>query len=173
VPEKPLTLPEYASYRGAVHRLRAIERGADAKPPPLRETAVRGGASVLRDQSACPFRGLALHRLGADGLEAPHAGLDARERGTLVHRTLAGIWAQLKTRDALDAMPPAGLEALLAKAAEDAVARSGRASGSRSSSAAARLPCSRPRTSAASRPAGSRWRRASIAWTRPATAGAS
>jgi probable DNA repair protein len=123
VPEKPLALPEYASYRDAVHRLRAIERAPDAKPSPLRETAVRGGASVLRDQSACPFRGLALHRLGAEALEAPHAGLNARERGTLVHRTLAGIWAQLKTRDALDAMPPAGLEALLAQAAEAAVAR--------------------------------------------------
>ncbi|HEY7657945.1 MAG TPA: PD-(D/E)XK nuclease family protein [Burkholderiales bacterium] len=123
VPEKPLALPEYASYRDAVHRLRAIERAPDAKPSPLRETAVRGGASVLRDQSACPFRGLALHRLGAEGLEAPHAGLDARERGTLVHRTLAGIWAQLKTRDALDAMPPAEIEALLARAAEEAIAR--------------------------------------------------
>jgi probable DNA repair protein len=123
VPERPLALPEYASYRDAVHRLRAIERGADVKAPPLRDTAVRGGASVLRDQSACPFRALALHRLGAKGLEAPHAGLDAMERGTLVHRTLAEVWAQLKTRDALVAMPQADLEALLAQAAEGAVAR--------------------------------------------------
>ncbi len=123
VPERPLALPEYASYRDAVHRLRAIERGTDVKAPPLRDTAVRGGASVLRDQSACPFRALALHRLGAKGLEAPHAGLDAMERGTLVHRTLAEVWAQLKTRDALDATAQADLEALLAQAAEDAVAR--------------------------------------------------
>jgi len=123
VPERALALPDYASYRDAVHRLRAIERGTDVKAPPLRESAVRGGASVLRDQSACPFRALALHRLGAQKLEAPHAGLNAMERGTLVHRTLARIWAQLKTRDALDAMPQAELEALLAQAAEDAVAR--------------------------------------------------
>jgi len=123
VPERPLALPDYASYRDAVHHLRAIERGTDAKAPPLRESAVRGGASVLRDQSACPFRALALHRLGAQKLEAPHVGLNAMERGTLVHRTLARIWAQLKTRDALDAMPQAELEALLAQAAEDAIAR--------------------------------------------------
>jgi len=123
VPERQLALPDYASYRDAVHRLRAIERGADVKAPPLRETAVRGGASVLRDQSACPFRALALHRLGARALEAPHAGLDAMERGTLVHRTLAGIWSQLKTRDALEAAPQSELESLLAQAAEDAVAR--------------------------------------------------
>jgi probable DNA repair protein len=123
VPERALALPDYASYRDAVHRRRAVEHSGDAKAPRLRETAVRGGASVLRDQSACPFRALALHRLGAKGLEAPHAGLDAMERGTLVHRTLAQVWAQLKSRDALDAMPPADLEALLAQAAEDAVAR--------------------------------------------------
>jgi probable DNA repair protein len=123
VPERPLALPDYASYRDAVHRLRAIEQRADAKAPPLRETAVRGGASVLRDQSACPFRALALHRLGAQGLEAPHAGLDAMERGTLVHRTLARVWAQLKTREALDTTPQAELRGLVAQAAEDAVAR--------------------------------------------------
>ena len=121
VPGRPLALPGYASYRDAVHRLRAIERCADVKAPALRETAVRGGASVLRDQSACPFRALALHRLDAQKLEAPHAGLNAMERGTLVHRTLARVWAQLKTRDALDATPQAELESLLARAAEDAV----------------------------------------------------
>jgi probable DNA repair protein len=123
VPERPLPLPDYASYRDAVHRLRAIERTGDVKAPPLRETAVRGGASVLRDQSACPFRALALHRLGAQGLEAPHAGLDAMERGTLVHRMLARVWAQLKTREALDTTPQAELRGLVAQAAEDAVAR--------------------------------------------------
>jgi probable DNA repair protein len=111
------------SYRDAVHRLRAIERDTDAGAKPLRNAAVRGGAAVLRDQSACPFRALARHRLGAQGLEAPHAGLDARERGTLVHRTLAAVWAQLKTRDALDALSPAGLDALLAQAAEEAISR--------------------------------------------------
>jgi probable DNA repair protein len=123
VPERSLALPQTASYRDVVHRLRAIEREADTQAPPLTVTSVRGGASVLRDQSACPFRALALHRLGAQGLEAPHAGLDARERGTLVHRTLAGIWAKVKTRDALDAMSQPELGALIAQATEDAVSR--------------------------------------------------
>jgi probable DNA repair protein len=124
VPEQPLPLPGYASYRDAVHGLRKLERGEDAKAPPLgAAVAVSGGAAVIQDHAACPFRALARHRLGAESLEAPHAGLDARERGTLVHRVLAQAWAQLKTKNALDAISEAGLDALLAGAAEDAVAR--------------------------------------------------
>ncbi|OGA24968.1 MAG: DNA repair protein [Betaproteobacteria bacterium RIFCSPLOWO2_02_FULL_67_26] len=124
VPEQPLPLPGYASYRGAVHDLRKLERSEDAKAPPLGAATVeRGGTAVIRDHAACPFRALARHRLGAEGLAAPHAGLDAMERGTLVHRVLALAWAQLKTRSALEAITGAGLDGLLRQAAEDAVAR--------------------------------------------------
>jgi len=45
------------------------------------------------------------------------------ERGTLVHRVLAQAWSQLKTKSALDAIGAADLEALLKRAAEEAVAR--------------------------------------------------
>lgn len=124
VPEGKLALPEYASYRGAVHELRRIESAEDARAPALSAAAVvGGGTTVIRDQAACPFRAFARHRLGAEGLKTPHAGLDAMERGTLVHRVLAQAWTQLKTKSALDAMSEADLDALLARAAEDAVAR--------------------------------------------------
>ena len=124
VPERPLALPDYASYRDAVHGVRKLERSEDAKAPLLDGAAAAvGGTAVIRDHAACPFRALARHRLGAESLEAPHAGLDAKERGTLVHRLLAQAWAQLKTRGALEAIPEADLVALLARSAEDAVAR--------------------------------------------------
>jgi probable DNA repair protein len=122
--EQALSLPVYASYRDAVHGLRELERSEDGKAPPLGEAAaVGGGTAVIRDHAACPFRAFARHRLGAESLEVPHSGLDAMERGTLVHRVLAQAWAQLKTRSALDAISQADLDALLARAAEDAVAR--------------------------------------------------
>jgi probable DNA repair protein len=128
VPEGRLALPEYASYRGAVHDLRRIDRVEDARAPALGAAAVvGGGTTVMRDQAACPFRAFACHRVGAESLAAPHAGLDAMERGTLVHRVLAQAWAQLKTKSALDAIADAELDALLARAAEDAVARIRRA----------------------------------------------
>jgi probable DNA repair protein len=123
VPEQALALPDYASYRDAVHGLRKLERVEDAKAPPLDGAAAVGGTAVIRDYAACPFRALARHRLGAESLEAPHAGLDAKERGTLVHRLLAQAWAHLKTKGALGAILEADLDALLARSAEDAVAR--------------------------------------------------
>ena len=124
VPEQELALPGYASYRDAVHRRRQLESGEDAKAPPLAAgAAVGGGTAVIRDHAACPFRAFALHRLGAEGLEEPHAGLNALERGTLVHRVLAQAWANIKTKSALDGTGEAELGALLARAAEEAVAR--------------------------------------------------
>jgi probable DNA repair protein len=123
VPRRAPAIPDYGSYRDAVHALRGTERGEDAKAPPPGAAAVPGGTAVIRDQAACPFRALARHRLGAEGLATPHAGLDAMERGTLVHRVLALIWAQLNAKSALDSMPGADLDALLARAAEDAIAR--------------------------------------------------
>src|SRR5690348_16251143 len=66
---------------------------------------------------------MARHRLGAESLETPQAGLDARERGILVHSVLAGAWAQIRTKSALDSMPGSDLDALLSSAAEQAVAR--------------------------------------------------
>jgi probable DNA repair protein len=123
VPERPLALPDYGSYRDAVHDLRRIERGEDAQAPPFDGAAALGGTAVIRDQAACPFRALARHRLGAESLEAPHSGLDAKERGTLVHRLLAQTWAQLKTRGTLVEMPEADLDVLLARSAEEAIAR--------------------------------------------------
>jgi ATP-dependent helicase/nuclease subunit B len=64
-----------------------------------------------------------VHRLRAEGIDLPHTGLDAIERGTLVHRVLASVWERLKHKDALDAIDGAGLEALLAAAADDAIGR--------------------------------------------------
>ena len=124
VPEQALPLPEYASYRDVVHLARALESSPDSQAPLLEKTAeVSGGTAVIKDHAACPFRAYALHRLGAESLQAPHTGLDAMERGTLVHRVLAQVWAHLKTRDALDTINAADLEALLKSAAEAAVAR--------------------------------------------------
>ncbi len=67
-------------------------------------TKVGGGATVLRDQAACPFRAFARHRLGARTLGSPESGLDAAERGTLLHRVLSLLWARLQTHAQLVAM---------------------------------------------------------------------
>lgn len=120
----PPVLPAYPVFRDAIHAARALERSEDRKAPPVDKAVVlHAGAAMIKNQAACPFRAFALHRVGAEGLQTPHSGLDALERGTLVHRVLAQAWARLKTRAALEAMDSADLETLLARAAEDAVAR--------------------------------------------------
>jgi probable DNA repair protein len=118
-----LALPEFGSWRDAVHRSAALERAPDARAPALAaDGAVRGGAGLLKDQAACPFRAFAARRLAASALDAPHAGLDAAERGTLVHRVFEGVWRKLGSKRSLDALAAAELEALIALAVDRALA---------------------------------------------------
>ena len=88
-------------------------------------TPLRGGAAILQNQAACPFRAFAIHRLSAKAIESPHDGFDYRERGQLVHDTLASFWTSLPepTRDALIATSSQQREVLLSTAAEVAQQR--------------------------------------------------
>ena len=119
-----LDLPDYPRHRDLIHAAAKTETIEDALAPALGSSALlTGGTGIITDQAACPFRAFALHRLEAQSPAAPHAGLDAMERGILVHRVLASAWAEIKTKIRLDALVEAELDALLARAAEEAVAR--------------------------------------------------
>ncbi|MBL8513673.1 MAG: PD-(D/E)XK nuclease family protein, partial [Betaproteobacteria bacterium] len=95
--------PLEASIAMAIAARVQCDRINDAPPAALAEgTSVRGGASVLRDQAACPFRAFAIHRLGAEGLEAPRAQPDAMARGNVLHRALSLLWRELQDREGTD-----------------------------------------------------------------------
>ncbi|MGE0559308.1 MAG: PD-(D/E)XK nuclease family protein [Burkholderiales bacterium] len=115
-------VPLGADYGLVIHAARAIEALTEKALPHIGTTLTGGGTGLLKDQAACPFRALANHRLHAEAPQAPHTGLDALERGTLVHRVLAGVWAQLKDSATLAAMDEARLDALLDEAAGVAIA---------------------------------------------------
>jgi len=90
----------------------------DAGPAPL--ASVTGGTSMFSDQAKCPFRGFARHRLSARGLEMLGSGLDALERGQLVHDALEDIWRnRLRSHSDLLALDEAQVGSLL----DDVVAR--------------------------------------------------
>ncbi len=93
----------------------------DRSGPALSDSEVHGGTSVLRDQSACPFRAFAVHRLAARDVPAPRPGLDAALRGTLLHRALEAFWRDLSGRDALRALDAADLAARIENAAGHAI----------------------------------------------------
>jgi len=104
----------------------SLASSRDAVAPPWQPaTPLRGGAAILQNQAACPFRAFAVHRLNARTIESPHDGFDYRERGQLVHDTLAAFWTSLPepTRDALAATPEQQRRALLSAAAEAAQRR--------------------------------------------------
>jgi ATP-dependent helicase/nuclease subunit B len=88
------------------------EEQAAILPWPIEQNA--GGAEVLRRQAACPFQSFATRRLDARPMDATDWGLEARERGSVVHKILEDLWAELKTRDALmEARTEARLHALV------------------------------------------------------------
>ncbi|CAM9959943.1 unnamed protein product, partial [Phaeothamnion confervicola] len=115
--------PGYPSHRDAIFAAREVGTFVDATAPRFESGEARGGSALIRDQAACPFRAFASHRLGAVALETPHAGLDALERGSLVHRVLAKAWEKLETKHALDSIAGADLQSLLDEAAGEAVVR--------------------------------------------------
>jgi probable DNA repair protein len=86
-------------------------------------TTQTGGTGLFKDQAACPFRAFARHRLASRPVETPQPGLDAMERGTLLHAVLARIWEELGDKARLDAMDAAGLERVVGDAADGAIAK--------------------------------------------------
>lgn len=52
-----------------------------------------GGSEVLKRQAACPFQSFASRRLQARPLLRTEWGLDARQRGNLLHEVLENVWS--------------------------------------------------------------------------------
>jgi ATP-dependent helicase/nuclease subunit B len=94
-------LPAYPRLRDEIFRSREQETLRDRVAPPVRTRQVGGGTRVLSDQAACPFRAFARHRLDADPLEQPGEGLDASQRGKLVHELMRHLWSSLKDSEHL------------------------------------------------------------------------
>lgn len=84
--------------------------------------AAQGGTSVLKDQSLCPFRAFAHHRLLATAIAEPVPGLNAMERGTIAHRVLAAIWGELRDADGLRSRGAESLRELVAAMSRVAIA---------------------------------------------------
>ncbi len=79
-----------------------LEALRDDRAPALVSTGEqRGGAALLKDMAACPFRAFAIHRLGARELEEPEAGISPTLRGNAVHNALELFWNEARTRDTL------------------------------------------------------------------------
>jgi ATP-dependent helicase/nuclease subunit B len=87
----------------------------DLELPPLPDRVHRGGVAILQAQAACGFRAFAEHRLWSTPLDTHEPGLDAAERGSLVHRVMEKIWSTLEDQRALQALTPAARERMLSE----------------------------------------------------------
>jgi len=91
-----------------------IEQRSDPNGPAIRDGEfIRGGTGLLKAQAACPFSAFARYRLGAEPLEIPVPGLNAAERGSLVHRCLELVWDRLGAHATLMEKPDADLRAAI------------------------------------------------------------
>ena len=88
---------QHEDYKNIIFESSKIETFMDVHAPeiPVGETA-NGGSSLFKDQSGCPFKAFARHRLYAESLQQTDIGLSAAERGNLVHRALQYLWQRLK-----------------------------------------------------------------------------
>jgi probable DNA repair protein len=95
-------MPGFVSLSFSASRSAGLEMlEGDAAPPLGEDRFVKGGMSVIADQSACPFKAFARHRLGARGLGEVEPGLTALERGNVTHLALQTIWETLRSQDRL------------------------------------------------------------------------
>ena len=101
---------------------RRVEQLTDVLGPGV-AGEVRGGSSLLADQSACPFRAFALHRLHAEPVEAPQSGVDPRRRGSFLHEALRILWLGWQCQATAAAADPAARSAAIRAALRSASAR--------------------------------------------------
>lgn len=116
-----LRIRSYASRATLLAERRATVQVSEDAAPKLAGALAKGGTGILVDQAACPFRAFAHYRLDARALETPGPGLEAKDRGTLLHALMAKIWEALKDHATLVATDGPALEALIADATAHAI----------------------------------------------------
>ncbi len=99
----------------------ALETVLDSEPIPPPGPHVQGGARVLELQAACGFRAFAELRLASTEPRSASLGLDAGERGSLVHKALELFWKHARSQRALKTMTTEERESLLQESIEHAL----------------------------------------------------
>ena len=84
---------------------------------------IRGGTSILKNQSTCPFNAFARHRLWATDLKLPSIGLEAIDRGSILHEILYRLWANWQTSNALNALTDEQINLHIEQTIDDVLTR--------------------------------------------------
>ena len=115
---------EDQEWRLRICQSAAMDTVVDRTGPEVNaETRISGGTGLLKAQAACPFSAFATFRLGVRPLETPEPGLNARERGNLVHKSLELFWERVKTHTALANLSQEELADAVCRAVDQAVSQ--------------------------------------------------
>jgi ATP-dependent helicase/nuclease subunit B len=108
-----LKLPDYHAYAKKIMTAQCWEYYTEesaALPP---ESSFSAGTQLMQSQAACPFQAYARYRLKAQFHPFPQNGLNARERGTLLHQVLEQFWNGVKDQASLLELTPQALDKLI------------------------------------------------------------
>lgn len=89
--------------------------------PVMPDEKIYGGSHIFGEQAACPFRAFARIRLGADQLVHCEPGLNAQERGTLLHYVLEHLWRKIESQEKLNQLTDLNIHSLIQTAIENAL----------------------------------------------------
>lgn len=79
-----------------------LDEVLDTPPPAVDEGRLsRGGSAIFKLQATCPFRAFANLRLNARPLDTVETGLNASQRGNLMHHVLELFWHEAQSSAAL------------------------------------------------------------------------
>ena len=95
----------------------------DVTLPSLPSPELRGGANVLKLQAACGFLAFAEMRLNSARIDSCELGLNAMERGNLVHRALESFWSVTQSQAELRSLTSEERHRRVSKAIDAAFAR--------------------------------------------------
>ncbi|MBS1799139.1 MAG: PD-(D/E)XK nuclease family protein [Acidobacteria bacterium] len=118
-----ISIEEIAPHDPKAATLKLEKFSDSASPPSLPDRKIRGGAEILRLQAACGFRAFAERRLWSSDLRTRELGMDATERGNIVHLALEYLWNEVKTQAALKQMGVEDRRAVLQRSIEHGLQR--------------------------------------------------
>lgn len=119
LPEIQLTdlmLPSYQALANKIMLSQQWEFYTDESAALSPEENLKAGTQLLQSQGGCPFQAYARWCLKAQFLPFPQAGLNARERGILLHQILERFWNEVKDQITLLELSPTALDQLITTA---------------------------------------------------------
>lgn len=89
------SIPASSRLKDSVHSLFELEPLVDeplVPVSPAEAARITGGTLIIKDQSLCPFKAFATHRLHAAPVASPEPGMSESDRGRLLHTALKVFW---------------------------------------------------------------------------------